>query len=88
MMAQPIFEFVIGFVIGAVICLGKEFLFQRFILTGNKLLSTLLFWARLLIDFAVMVAVYFISIPSLIGCALGLSVYMVILIVQTFRSGQ
>lgn len=88
MMDQAVIEFVIGFVIGAVVCLGKEFLFQRFILTGNKLLSTLLFWARLVIDFAVMVAMYFVSIPALIGCALGLSVYMVILVVQTLRKGQ
>lgn len=43
-------EFVIGFVIGAIICLAKEFLFQRFILRGNKLLAMLLFWTRLLID--------------------------------------
>lgn len=88
MMVQSVIEFVIGFVIGAVVCLGKEFLFQRFILTGNKLLSTLLFWARLLIDFALMVAMYIVSVSALIGCALGLSVYMVILVVQTLRKGQ
>ena len=51
-------EFVIGFVIGAIICLAKEFLFQRFILRGNKFFAMLLFWARLLIDFAVLVAMY------------------------------
>lgn len=88
MMDQAVIEFVIGFVIGAVVCLGKEFLFQRLIFTGNKLLSTLLFWARLLIDFVVMVAMYIVSIPALLGSALGLSVYMVILVVQTLRKGQ
>lgn len=88
MMAHTVFEFVIGFVVGAVVCLGKEFLFQRFILTGNRLLSTLLFWARLLIDVAVMVAMYFVAIPALVGCALGLSVYMVVLVVQALSKGQ
>ena len=87
-MAQLIFEFVIGFVIGAVVCLGKEFLLQRFVLSGNRILTTLLFWLRLLIDFVLMVAMYFISIAALIGCALGLSMYMVVLVVQTFRKGQ
>ena len=115
MMDHAVLEFVIGFVIGAVVCLGKEFLFQRFILTGNKLLQTLLFWSRLVIDCVVMVAMYFVSvglfgcikgaeivnltlenaqvtggsrIGTLVGAALGLSVYMVALVVQTLRKGQ
>lgn len=88
MMDHAVLEFVIGFVIGAVVCLGKEFLFQRCILTGNKLLQTLLFWSRLVIDCAVMVAMYFVSVAALVGAALGLSVYMVVLVVQTLRKGQ
>ena len=88
MMDHAVLEFVIGFVIGAVVCLGKEFLFQRFILTGNKLLQTLLFWSRLVIDCAVMVAMYFVSVAALVGAALGLSVYMVVLVVRTLRKGQ
>ena len=90
MMDHAVLEFVIGFVIGAVVCLGKEFLFQRFILTGNKLLQTLLFWSRLVIDCVVMVAMamYFVSVAALVGAALGLSVYMVVLVVQTLRKGQ
>ena len=88
MMDHAVLEFVIGFVIGAAVCLGKEFLFQRFILTGNKLLQTLLFWSRLVIDCVVMVAMYFVSVAALVGAALGLSVYMVVLVVQTLRKGQ
>lgn len=88
MMDHAVLEFVIGFVIGAVVSLGKEFLFQRFILTGNKLLQTLLFWSRLVIDCVVMVAMYFVSVAALVGAALGLSVYMVVLVVQTLRKGQ
>lgn len=88
MMDHAVLEFVIGFVIGAVVCLGKESLFQRFILTGNKLLQTLLFWSRLVIDCVVMVAMYFVSVAALVGAALGLSVYMVVLVVQTLRKGQ
>ena len=88
MMDHAVLEFVIGFVICAVVCLGKEFLFQRFILTGNKLLQTLLFWSRLVIDCVVMVAMYFVSVAALVGAALGLSVYMVALVVQTLRKGQ
>lgn len=81
-------EFVIGFVIGAIICLAKEFLFQRFILRGNKLLAMLLFWARLLIDCAVIIGMYLYSLTAVVGAALGLSVYMVILTVQTLKQGQ
>lgn len=85
MMAQVVVEFVIGFVIGAVVCLGKEFLFQRFVLIGSKFLAALLFWMRLLIDAAVLVGTFLISIPALLGAAAGLSVYMVVLIVKAFR---
>lgn len=81
-------EFVIGFVIGAIICLAKEFLFQRFILRGNKFFAMLLFWARLLIDFAVLVAMYCYALTAAIGAAVGLSVYVVILTVQTLKQGQ
>lgn len=81
-------EFVIGFVIGVIICLAKEFLFQRFILRGNKLLAMLLFWTRLLIDCAVIIGMYLYSLTAAIGAALGLSVYMVILTVQTLKQGQ
>ncbi|MEE0435759.1 MAG: hypothetical protein UDB11_10240 [Peptococcaceae bacterium] len=85
MMAQVVVEFVIGFVIGAVVCLGKEFLFQRFVLIGSKFLAALLFWMRLLIDAVVLVGTFLISIPALLGAAAGLSVYMVVLIVKAFR---
>lgn len=88
MTGQVLVEFVIGFAIGAVVCLGKEFLFQRFILKGNKFLATLLFWLRLLIDVCVMVAMYLVSIAALVGCALGLSVHMVILVVRTLREDR
>lgn len=88
MTGQVLVEFVIGFAIGAVICLGKEFLFQRFILKGNKFLATLLFWLRLVIDAAVMVAMYLVSIAALVGAALGLSVHMVILVVKTLREDR
>lgn len=88
MTGQVLVEFVIGFAIGAVVCLGKEFLFQRFILKGNKFLATLLFWLRLLIDACVMVAMYLVSIAALVGCALGLSVHVVILVVRTLREDR
>lgn len=88
MTAQVLIEFVIGFAIGAAVCLGKEFLLQRFILKGNKFLATLLFWLRLLIDACVMVAMYLVSIAALVGCALGLSVHVVILVVRTLREDR
>ncbi len=88
MMVQTVMEFVIGFAVGAVVCLGKEYLLQRFILTGNKFFTTLLFWARFLIDAAVMVAMFCYSIPALVGSAMGLSVYMVVVVVQTLKKGQ
>lgn len=81
-------EFVIGFMVGAIICLGKEFLFQRFILRGNKFFATLLFGTRLLIDFVVIIGMYLYSMTAAIGAALGLSVYMVILTVQTLKQGN
>lgn len=88
MMGHVVAEFVIGFVVGAVVCLGKEFLLQRFILIGNKFLAMLLFWMRLAIDAAVMVGMFLISIPAMIGAAAGLSIYMVILVVQALRNKQ
>ena len=48
----------------------------------------LLFWARLLIDFAVLVAMYCYALTAAIGAAVGLSVYVVILTVQTLKQGQ
>lgn len=81
-------EFVIGFMVGAIICLGKEFLFQRFILRGNKFFAMLLFGTRLLIDFVVIIGMYLYSMTAAIGAALGLSVYMVILTVQTLKQGN
>ena len=41
-----------------------------------------------MIDCVVMVAMYFVSVAALVGAALGLSVYMVVLVVQTLRKGQ
>lgn len=86
MMAQVVWQFVMGFAVGAVVCLGKEFLFQRFVLRGNRFLAMLLFWTRLLIDVVVMVAMYWVSIPALLGAALGLSVYMIVLVWQTLST--
>lgn len=77
-------EFGLGLMVGAVCCLGKEFLLQRFVLRGNKFLATLLFWLRLLIDFVVMILLYQWSIAALVGGALGLSIYTFYLMIKTF----
>ena len=87
MTAQVLIEFVIGFAIGTAVCLGKEFLLQRFILKG-RFFATLLFWLRLVIDAGVMFAMYFVSIAALVGAALGLSMHMVILVVRTLREDR
>lgn len=84
-MSRVWIEFVIGILVGAVVCFGKEFLLQRFLLRGNKFLATLLFWLRLLIDVGVMVLLYQLSIAALVGGALGLSTYTVYLVVKTFK---
>lgn len=87
-MSQFMLEFVIGFMVGAVVCLGKEFLFQRFILRGNKFFAMLIFWMRLLIDAVVIVGMFLYSVTAAIGAALGLSIYMVIATVQAFKQGH
>ncbi len=81
-------EFVIGLVIGAAVCLGKEFLLQRYILKGNKFFAMLLFAVRILIDFAVIVGMFLYSLTAAIGAAVGLSLYMVILTVQTLKQDR
>ncbi len=85
MSEQVVTEFVIGFIVGAAICLGKEYLMQRFFLTGNMLISAILFFGRLVVDVCVMIVAARISMPALLGVATGLAIYVNILLIKTFK---
>lgn len=84
-MNQVVIELGIGFIVGAIVCLSKEFLLQRFILRGNNIFTMLLFWVRFAINATVMVLMYMVSVDALIGCALGLSIYPVIAIAKMLK---
>ena len=83
-MNQVVVELGIGFIVGAIVCLSKEFLLQRFILRGNNIFTMLLFWVRFAINATVMVLMYLVSVEALIGCAFGLSIYPAIVIGKLF----
>lgn len=85
MSEQAVIEFVIGFIVGAAICLGKEYLMQRFFLNGNMFISAILFFGRLVVDVCVMLLAAQVSLPALLGVATGLAIYVNILLVKTFK---
>lgn len=84
-MNQVVIELGIGFIVGAIVCLSKEFLLQRFILRGNNIFTMLLFWVRFAINATVMVLMYLVSVDALIGCAVGLSIYPIIAIAKMLK---
>ena len=85
MNSQVMIELGIGFIVGAVVCLSKEFLLQRFILRGSTVFTMLLFWVRFAINATVMIIMCCYSVEALIGSALGLSIYPVIALVKVLR---
>ena len=84
-MNQVVIELGIGFIVGAIVCLSKEFLLQRFILRGNNIFTMLLFWVRFAINATVMILMYMVSVDALIGCAVGLSIYPIIAIAKMLK---
>lgn len=85
MVEQQVIEFVIGLVIGAAICLGKDFLMQRFFMKGSVFISVLLFVGRLIVDVAAMIAAALWSMAALLGMALGLVLPVAWITMKTFR---